>query len=71
MFALSNNDEHGETHRFQITLRDKNLAQPELQQYRFTELYKSASTLVDYAASLQSESFREFWLPCKLRLDLR
>jgi hypothetical protein len=52
-----------------MTLGDKTQTQLEHKQYRFTELYKSASTLVKFAASLQGEQFQEFWLPCELQSD--
>jgi hypothetical protein len=51
--------------KVQTTLRDKSQTQLELKQYRFTELHKSVLVLVNFAASLQSEQFREFWLPCE------
>ncbi|WPG98196.1 fungal-specific transcription factor domain-containing protein [Acrodontium crateriforme] len=48
---------------FRITLRDKDQANAENKLYRFAELRKSASVLVDFTTSLQRDQFREFWLP--------
>ncbi|GAB7330738.1 hypothetical protein MBLNU13_g02284t3 [Cladosporium sp. NU13] len=48
---------------FKVTKKEDDREQKELHIYRLALLLKSASSLVDYVASLQEQHFREFWLP--------
>ena len=50
----------------QVTKGGDDREQIGLHSYRLALLRKSASSLVDYVASLQEQHFREFWQPCKL-----
>lgn len=49
-----------------MTIRSGTQGQAEAKQYRLALLRDSASTVVEYVTSLQSEQLQEFWLPCKL-----
>ena len=43
---------------------------PEARRYFQTECRKSAEDIVRFISSLQRESFKEFWLPCKSPFSL-
>ncbi|OQO14307.1 hypothetical protein B0A48_01183 [Cryoendolithus antarcticus] len=48
---------------FRTTLRDKSQPQVIAKQYRFTELFDAATTIIEFVASLRSDDLRSFWLP--------